>query len=109
VVYDIFGFFDQTLQGADILAYSDEHTKHKVFMPDWFEGKPVPIEWYPPKTDEQKENLGKFFEKHSPPSVAEKVPHYVKAVQEKYPSIKSWAIIGVSLRASHPASDIVTD
>lgn len=94
VIFDIFGYFDQTLQGADILAYSDEHTKHKVFMPDWFEGKPVPIECYPPKTDKQKEDLGKFFEKHSPPSVAEKVPKYVKALQEKYPNIKSWAILG---------------
>jgi hypothetical protein len=65
-------------------------------MPDWFEGKPCPIEWYPPDTDEKKKNLGAFFEKHSPPSVAEKVPGYVQAVQEKHPEIKSWAILGVS-------------
>lgn len=44
VIYDIFGYFDQTVQGADILAYSDEHHKYKVFMPDWFKGKPCPIE-----------------------------------------------------------------
>lgn len=44
-VYDIFGYFDQTLQGADILATSDEHTKYKVFMPDYFKVDPCPIEW----------------------------------------------------------------
>lgn len=44
VIYDIFGYFEQTLQGADILAYSDHHQPYKVFMPDWFKGKPCPIE-----------------------------------------------------------------
>lgn len=44
VIYDIFGYFDQTVQGADILAYGDDHHKYKVFMPDWFRGKPCPIE-----------------------------------------------------------------
>lgn len=44
VIYDIFGYFDQTLQGADILAYSDDKQKYRVYMPDWFHGKPCPIE-----------------------------------------------------------------
>jgi hypothetical protein len=44
-VFDIFGYFDQTIQGADILATSDEHHKYKVFMPDWFKGNPCPTEW----------------------------------------------------------------
>ncbi len=33
VVYDIFGFFPQTLQGADILAYGDKEKQYQVFMP----------------------------------------------------------------------------
>ena len=45
VIYDIFGFFDQTVQGADILATSSE-TKYQVFIPDWFKGEPCPIEWW---------------------------------------------------------------
>lgn len=45
VIYDIFGFFEQTLQGADILAHSDDSQKYKVYMPDWFKGEPCPIEW----------------------------------------------------------------
>lgn len=47
-VYDIFGYFDQTIQGADILAFGDENHKYKVFMPDWFKGSPCPIEWSVP-------------------------------------------------------------
>lgn len=33
VVYDIFGFFPQTLQGADILATGDKEHQYQVFMP----------------------------------------------------------------------------
>lgn len=33
VVYDIFGFFPQTIQGADILAHSDKEHQYQVFMP----------------------------------------------------------------------------
>lgn len=36
VVYDIFGFFPQTLQGADILAHSDKDHQYQVFMPGKF-------------------------------------------------------------------------
>lgn len=41
VIYDIFGYFEQTLQGADILATSDDHHKYRVVIPDWFKGEPV--------------------------------------------------------------------
>ena len=37
VIYDIFGFFPQTIQGADILAYSDSEHPYQVFIPDFFE------------------------------------------------------------------------
>jgi len=36
MIYDIFGYFDQTIQGADILATSDDTHKYKVFIPDWY-------------------------------------------------------------------------
>jgi len=94
VIFDIFGFFPQTLQGADILATSDASHKYKVFIPDWFNGEPCPIEWYPPDTKEKQENLGAFFKKNSPPSVAKKLPDLVKALEAKNPSIKSWGILG---------------
>jgi dienelactone hydrolase len=94
IIYDIFGYFDQTLQGADILASSDQHHKYKVFIPDWFEGSPCPIEWYPPTTEEKQKNLGAFFGKNPPSGVAGKLPDLVKSLEAKYPSVKSWGILG---------------
>ncbi|KAI1103216.1 Alpha/Beta hydrolase protein [Jackrogersella minutella] len=93
-IFDIFGFFPQTLQGADILSTSDHSQKYKVFIPDWFNGEPCPISIFPPDTEEKQKTLGAFFQKNSPPSVAAKVPDYVKAVAAKHPEITSWTIIG---------------
>ncbi|KAL2127107.1 hypothetical protein VTI74DRAFT_11322 [Chaetomium olivicolor] len=93
VIYDIFGYFDQTVQGADILATS-HHQKYKVFMPDWFKGEPCPIEWYPPNTPEKQQNLGNFFKKNPAQGVAAKLPDFVKALQAQNPSVKSWAVLG---------------
>lgn len=45
VIMDIFGFFEQTLQGADILS-SNGAEKYRVVVPDWFEGEPADISWY---------------------------------------------------------------
>ncbi|KAI8966502.1 Alpha/Beta hydrolase protein [Daldinia sp. FL1419] len=108
-IYDIFGFYPQTLQGADILSTSDHSQKYRVFIPDWFKGAPAPLSWFPPDTEEKQKNLGAFFQNNSPPSVAAKVPDYVNAVAAKYPQIKSWAILGfcwggkvVSLVTSKP-------
>lgn len=40
-IFDIFGYFPQTLQGADILAYGDKEQQYRVYMPDFFDGKPA--------------------------------------------------------------------
>ena len=96
VIYDIFGYFPQTLQGADILGTSDDAQKYRVFIPDWFGGKPFPIEKFPPDTPEKQKDLGEFFNAYSPPSVAAKIPAYLDAVSAKYPGIKTWALLGVS-------------
>ncbi|KIY43379.1 dienelactone hydrolase [Fistulina hepatica ATCC 64428] len=58
-VYDIFGYFPQTQQGADIIAST---LKTRVFMPDFFE--PVgafPLSKFPPKDDQTKAELQAFF------------------------------------------------
>ncbi|KAI1449200.1 hypothetical protein F5Y02DRAFT_253355 [Annulohypoxylon stygium] len=108
-IYDIFGYYPQTLQGADILSTSDHSQKYKVFIPDWFNGEPAPLSWFPPDTEEKQKSLGAFFQKNSPLSVAAKVPDYVSAVSAKHPEIKTWAILGfcwggkvVSLVTSKP-------
>ncbi|KAJ7462766.1 hypothetical protein B0H11DRAFT_95314 [Mycena galericulata] len=58
-VYDIFGYFPQTQQGADIIASA---LKTVVYMPDFFEpNAPFPAENFPPTTDEGKKALQDFF------------------------------------------------
>ncbi|KAI6081728.1 hypothetical protein F4821DRAFT_272925 [Hypoxylon rubiginosum] len=96
VIYDIFGYFHQTLQGADILATGNINQQHKVFIPDWFKGKPCPIEWMPPDTEEKQKNLGGFFSdpEHAPQTIVSKLPQYVKSVLALNPSIESWALLG---------------
>ncbi|KAI1437832.1 alpha/beta-hydrolase [Xylaria sp. CBS 124048] len=94
VVYDIFGYYPQTLQGADIMATSDHATNYKILMPDWFKGNPCPLEWFPPTTEEKQKLLGGFFANNSPAGVAEQLPAYVKAAQAKFPEVKDWAVLG---------------
>ncbi|UKZ81140.1 hypothetical protein TrVFT333_008910 [Trichoderma virens FT-333] len=94
VIYDIFGYFDQTVQGADILAFGDDHQKYKVFMPDWFKGKPCPIEYYPPDTPEKQQALGKFFGEFPPPKIAGYVPEYVDALKAHSPAVSKLAMLG---------------
>ena len=57
-MYDIFGYWPTTKQGADLMA---EATKARIVMPDFFRGKPFPQEFYPPNTDEKKNALQAFF------------------------------------------------
>jgi len=95
VIYDIFGFFPQTIQGADILATSDKERQYQVFIPDFFDGKPVPIEWYPPDTKEKGEKLGEFFQTSAaPPKTLERIPKVLKQIQSERPEIKDWAVLG---------------
>ncbi|KAI3397814.1 hypothetical protein diail_10347 [Diaporthe ilicicola] len=94
VIMDIFGFFDQTVQGCDILASADDHNKYAVFMPDAFDGEPLPIGLFPPDTEEKQQKVGAFFGKNSPPSFVPKAHSTVKAAQEKYPNIKEWGVVG---------------
>ncbi|KAI7384791.1 hypothetical protein KC332_g15827 [Hortaea werneckii] len=64
VIYDIFGFFPQTLQGADILAHGDKEHQYQVFMPDFFDGNPADISWYPPDNEEKGQKLGQYGRPH---------------------------------------------
>jgi len=94
VVYDIFGFFNQTLQGADILAYTDKDRQYQVFMPDFFEGKPADILWYPPDNKDKEEKLGEFFKTQAaPPKTLPRIPKIVEDLG-KSRGIEKWAVIG---------------
>jgi len=94
VIYDIFGFFPQTLQGADILATSDKDHQYKVFVPDFFDGKPCDIAWYPPTTEEKGKKLGEWFAGRGPPMGVEKVPAILEGLKKKYPNITAWGSVG---------------
>jgi dienelactone hydrolase len=96
MISDVFGFYPQTLQGADILAYADNEKPYRVFMPDWFDGEPMPIEWFPPDTEDKKVKLGHFFEtKAKPQTTAEKIPGVIKALKELAPGIQTWGFLGL--------------
>ena len=95
MVYDIFGFFPQTVQGADILAYADNDRSYRVFMPDYFEGSPADVSWYPPATSEHKEKLGAFFEGPAKPEkTAARLPKVLEALRKENPQIESWGVVG---------------
>ncbi|KAL4874240.1 dienelactone hydrolase family protein [Aspergillus karnatakaensis] len=96
VIYDIFGFFPQTLQGADILSTSSSQ-KYRVFIPDFFEGSPADITWFPPQTDDHKSKLGNFFNtKAAPPQTLSKIPGVVTEANNLAPGPRfdSWSILG---------------
>lgn len=97
IIYDIFGYFPQTLQGADILAHADdEHHQYQVFMPDFFEGKPADISWYPPDTKEKGEKVGNFFQTTAnPTNTVAKIPGLVKAIKEYSPNIAKVGALGM--------------
>lgn len=96
IIYDIFGFSSQALQGADILARADESHQYQVFMPDFFLGKPLPLSVFPPDTDEKKKQMGDFFAgPANPPDNAEKVPELVKKLGQKYTGIQKWGSLGM--------------
>ncbi|KAL7419172.1 hypothetical protein Q5752_006008 [Cryptotrichosporon argae] len=57
VVYDIFGFWETTMRGSDILVDRlKHHSPTRVFMPDFFRGQPFPTD-----KDGDKDELKKFF------------------------------------------------
>ncbi|KAJ5318754.1 Alpha/Beta hydrolase protein [Penicillium brevicompactum] len=87
IISDIFGYSDQALQGADILATSHRH-QHKVFIPDWFDSSPCPPEWFSPNTEQKQKDLGAWF------GTAAALPQYVAALKAANPSIESWALVG---------------
>ncbi|KKA27781.1 hypothetical protein TD95_004970 [Thielaviopsis punctulata] len=88
-IYDIFGYFPQSLQGADILGQ-----QYRVLMPDWFAGEPCPISIFPPDTPDKQAVLSAFVGKNHPAIVAPKVAAYIAAARAKFPAVTDWAVVG---------------
>lgn len=93
VVYDIFGFYPQTLQGADKLA---EQTGAVTFVPDFLENEYADHAWFPMDTDEKKNALQGFFAKSAgPPLILPKAKAWLAEAKAKYPSVEKWGIFGL--------------
>ena len=63
-------------------------------MPDFFEGKPADISWYPPDNKDKEKKLGEFFQTQAaPPKTLPRIPKIVDELS-KSKGIEKWAIIG---------------
>ncbi|KAI5289049.1 hypothetical protein KEM54_004489 [Ascosphaera aggregata] len=98
LIYDIFGFYPQTIQGADILSNSDPAHKYRVFIPDFFQGEPAELAWFPPDNDDKKAKLGEFFKTKATPSEhTSKIPGILAEANKLAPEeggFKSWGVLG---------------
>jgi len=64
-------------------------------MPDFFDGKPVPLDYFPPDNKEKEEFLGNFFQTQAaPPKTLERVPNVVRETQEKHKGVQAWGVVG---------------
>lgn len=63
-------------------------------MPDFFRGNAVPIEWYPPVTDEKREGIAAWFKTALPPLHVPKVPGILAAAEQVFPRVSAWGVLG---------------
>ncbi|KAG0641393.1 dienelactone hydrolase [Tuber brumale] len=91
VIFDIFGYFPQTLQGADILASAG----HLVIMPDFFKGQVADPDCYPPDTPDKWTALMGFL--NGPANLKDGEAN-VRAVAEglraEFAGVERWGVVG---------------
>ncbi|KAL2218203.1 putative dienelactone hydrolase [Thermoascus aurantiacus ATCC 26904] len=93
LVYDIFGYYPQTLLGADRLA---QHLDALTLVPDLFEGTQGDINWLSMEPAERMQAVQKFLtEVAEPKKNAEKLVAIVTECKKKYPSIEKWGVLGL--------------
>lgn len=64
-------------------------------MPDFFEGSPADISWYPPDTEEKGKKLGEFFSNPAaPPKTVKRALELAAAIKKEYTGLESLAVIG---------------
>lgn len=96
IVYDIFGFSPQSLQGADLLAYGNEREQYQVYVPDLLLGQYAQHAWFPADTAEKSQAMNAFFQGPANPTVAvERIPTIVQVITKQSSNIiEDWAIVG---------------
>ena len=93
-IYDVFGFTDPTLQGADILA-SRGKEEYLVVVPDFFDGKPVQPEWFARDTEEKCQKIADFMAGIADPKPhIERMDKVLNAAKDEFSNVKGWASIG---------------
>lgn len=93
--YDIFGYCTQTIQGADILAYSNTETPSLVYLPDFLKGDVAQNSWFPPDTEERRSASGAWMQKTLDAAAHSALfEETFNAAASAHPDITSWGIIG---------------
>ena len=95
-LYDVFGFTEQTLQGADILAANKAgDSEYLVVMPDLFDGKPIKMEWFARDTEEKRQNVAEFMKIISDPKpYLDRILKLNDALKLQFPRVERWGTIG---------------
>jgi dienelactone hydrolase len=106
LVYDIFGLYQQTKQGAALLA---SELDCLVIIPDFFNGEAARIEWAGMDTAEKRDNMMKFFvNKANPEANLTKLYSVTNEAKSLYATVEKWAVLGLcwggKVRLSVPAS-----
>ncbi|KAJ5885508.1 hypothetical protein N7495_010018 [Penicillium taxi] len=92
-IYDIFGWSNQTLQGADLLA---ARLNAVVVVPDFFKGDTLAPEVIPPDTEEKKKSMSDFFANQA--NVPRNIGVLLETVQHlktRFPSVAKWGGVGL--------------
>ncbi|KAI9829316.1 MAG: hypothetical protein M1819_006379 [Sarea resinae] len=92
-IYDVFGLFPSTLQGADRLA---SHLDCLVLVPDFFKGEPLQVSFFPPDTDEKKAKVQAFIEEKAGIEANLFVLlQTTELAKKRWPEVKSWGAFGL--------------
>jgi dienelactone hydrolase len=92
-VYDIFGNAPQTFQGADMLA---EGLGAVVIVPDFFKGDALPVDIFPPDTEEKKQISWKFKATQADiPKNTEALLQAAAEAKQQWPSVQKWGAFGL--------------
>ncbi|KAF7954610.1 hypothetical protein EAE96_005729 [Botrytis aclada] len=101
LVYDIFGFWTQTLLSADILATTKTSSSSqgmKVFVPDSFgPGNEADIAYWPADTDEKWEYIFKVFRDQAENEKnLKKLWEFMNVLKKRYEvkNVESWGVAG---------------
>jgi len=95
LLYDVFGFCPQILQGADLLAYGKGDEKFQVFIPDFLEGNLANAKWFEPDaTPAMKGEMGKLFSPGGGASVDVLSAKLLSVTEEVKGSVEKIGVLG---------------